>query len=214
LVRVFGNQPWPSLDNRLMISYKYIGGDRGEDAAKGEKMRRCVSYWLILGLALALAGCGPAISTNLQRETILGVSFAQLSAHPDQYKGKLVILGGLVMSVKPWENGSLLTVDQRRLDSRFYPVGTTSGGSFAVESKEWLNSNRYLPRAKVVVAGVVEGQQDYMPLLKAKEVTLLAPPTWEKWSHPVPPSWYDYNPQLEYWFTPPYFSPWMRPSGR
>jgi starvation-inducible outer membrane lipoprotein len=154
-------------------------------------------------LALALAGCAPAISTRLQREAAPELSFAQLSAHPDRYQGKLVVLGGLVMSVAPWENGSLLTVDQRRLDSRLYPVGTTSGGSFAVESNEWLNSNWYLPKSKVVVAGVVEGRKDGMLLLKAKEVNLLGPPTWEKFKYQVPRSWYP--PSMEYWFTPPYW---------
>jgi starvation-inducible outer membrane lipoprotein len=177
-------------------------------------MLRKSRAWLILVLCLALAACAPAISTNLQQQTqaVPEVSFATLSAHPDRYQGKLVILGGEVMSVKPWENGSLLTVDQRRLDSRLYPVGTTSGGSFAVESDEWLNSNWYLPRSKVVVAGVVEGRKEGMMLLKAKQVNLLSPPTWEKFYYPVPRSWYP--PSMEYWFTPPYWDIYRGGSGR
>jgi outer membrane lipoprotein len=167
---------------------------------------------LVMVLSLALTGCGPAISTALQRQAAPEVSFAALSAQPDQYKGTLVILGGEVMSVKPWENGSLLTVDQRRLDSRLFPVGTTSGGSFAVESNEWLISNWYLPKSKVVVAGVVEGRKQGMLLLRAKEVKLLAAPTWEKWNYPVPRSWYP--PSMKYWFTPPYFDIYSGPGGR
>jgi outer membrane lipoprotein len=166
-------------------------------------MRNSSLIALVIVLALALAGCAPAISTRLQQEAAPELSFAQLSAHPDRYKGKLVVLGGLVMSVAPWENGSLLTVDQRRLDSRLYPVGTTSGGSFAVETSEWLNSNWYLPKSKVVVAGLVEGRKDGMLLLKAKEVNLLSPPTWEQFKYQVPRSWYP--PSMEYWFTPPYW---------
>jgi outer membrane lipoprotein len=159
--------------------------------------------WLILVLSLALASCAPAISTRLQQEAAPELNFAELSAQPDRFKGKLVILGGEVMSVQPWENGSLLTVDQRQLDSRLYPVGTTSGGSFAVESNEWLDSNWYLSKSKVVVAGEVEGRKNGMLLLRAKEVNLLAPPTWEKYYYPVPRSWYP--PSMKYWFTPPYF---------
>ncbi len=160
-------------------------------------------FRLILGLTLVLAGCAPAITPTLQQEASPPVGFTELAAHPNNYKGRLVILGGEVMSVQPWEQGSLLTVDQRRLNSRFYPVGTTSGGSFQVESKQWLNSNWYLPKSKVVVAGVVAGEQNGMLRLKAKEVTLLAPPTWEKYYYPVPREWY--APELEYWYTPPYF---------
>jgi starvation-inducible outer membrane lipoprotein len=169
-------------------------------------------FWLMMGLVLALGGCAPAISTSLQHQAAPEVGFAELAAHPDRYKGRLEILGGLVMSVSPWKNGSLLTVDQRPLNSRLYPVGTASGGSFMVESNKWLNSNWYLPQSKVVVAGVVEGKKDGMLLLKARQITLLAPPTWEKFYYPVPRSWYP--PSLEYWYTPPYFNPYIDDGGR
>jgi len=165
-------------------------------------MPKSGSFWPVLGLILAV-GCGPAISTSLQQEAGPRVGFAELSARPDRYKGQLTILGGEVMSVTPWEQGSLLTVDQRQLDERLYPVGTVSGGTFLVESEEWLTSTWYSPKSKVVVAGVVEGEKDGRLLLKARQVTLLAPPTWEKWYYPVPREWYP--PELESWYTPPYF---------
>ena len=49
-----------------------------------------------------------------------------------------------------------------------------------MESDEWLKPSQYQPKSKVVVAGVVEGQKDGRLLLKARQVTFLAPPTWEK----------------------------------
>ena len=157
---------------------------------------------LIFGLILTV-GCVPAIDTHIQQEAGSQVSFAELSAHPDQHKGQLTILGGEVMSVAPWEQGSLLMVDQRQLDNRFFPVGTASGGTFLVESDEWLNSSKYVPKSKVVVAGVVAGRKDGWLVLKARQVTLLAPPTWEKYYYPVPREWDP--PELEHWYTPPYF---------
>jgi len=168
-------------------------------------------FWLILGLGLT-AGCGPAISTQLQQEAGPPVGFAELSAHPDNYKGRLVILGGLVMSVQPWQNGSLLEVDQRQLSAQLYPIGKASGGTFLAESAEWLDSNWYVPKSKVVVAGVVEGQKNGLLLLKAKEVKYIEPPTWEKYYYPVPREWYP--PELEYWYTPPYFDPYRGGGGR
>ena len=138
-------------------------------------MPRSWSLPLIFGLILTV-GCVPAIETSLQQEAGPRVSFAELSAHPDQYKGRLTILGGEVMSVTPWEQGSLLTVDQRQLDDRFYPVGAASGGTFLVESDEWLTSSKYVPKSKVVVAGVVEGQKDGWLLLKARQVTSAGAP--------------------------------------
>jgi starvation-inducible outer membrane lipoprotein len=168
-------------------------------------------FWLIVGLLLWSAGCTPAISPTLQQEAGPRVGFAELAANPDQYKGHVEILGGLVMTVQPWQKGSLLTVDQRPLDERLFPVGNASGGTFLVESENWLDSNYYLPKSKVVVAGVVEGAKDGLPILKARQITLLEYPVWEKYYYPVPPSWYP--PGMEYWYTPPHFDPY-RGGGR
>ena len=75
------------------------------------------------------------------------------------------------------------------------------------ESDKWLNSNWYVPKSRVVVAGVVEGTKDGVLLLKARQVKLLAAPEWEKWKYPIPRSWYP--PELEYWYTPPYWNPYI-----
>jgi outer membrane lipoprotein len=158
---------------------------------------------ILLALFLAAGGCGPAISTALQQEAGPQIGFAELAAHPDKYKGRVEILGGQVMSVQPWGKGSLLAVDQRALDRMFYPIGTSSGGTFLVESDQWLNSNYYLPKAPVTVAAVVTGAQNGVLLLKARQVHLWGPPTWEKFFYPVPREWYP--PELEYWYTPPHF---------
>ena len=187
-----------------------IGGQCPPYCFNEKKMLRSGSFWLIIGLLLSV-GCVPAISTSLQQEAGPRVSFAELSAHPDKYQGQLEILGGLVMSVQPWGQGSLLEVDQRQLDERLYPVGRASGGTFWVESDQWLNPTSYLPKSAVVIAGTVAGQKDGRLLLKARQVTLLAPPVWEKSSYPVPREWYP--PELEYWYTPPYFDPY-RGGGR
>jgi starvation-inducible outer membrane lipoprotein len=166
---------------------------------------------LIPCLLLALGGCGPAISTSLQREAGPKVGFQELSAHPEKYKGQLAILGGLVMLVKPQGEGSLMEVDQRDLDGKFYPAGKTSGGTFWVESDKWLSPSTYQPQSKVAVAGVVEGKKDGFLLLKAKEIHFWEAPPWEEWYYPVPRHWY--SPELEYWYTPPYWDP-RRPGRR
>jgi starvation-inducible outer membrane lipoprotein len=168
-------------------------------------------FWLIVGLLLWSSGCTQAISPTLQQAAGPQVGFAELAANPDRYKGQAEILGGLVMTVQPWQKGSLLTVDQRPLDERLFPIGNASGGTFLVESEEWLDSNYYQPKSKVVVAGVVDGAKDGLPILKARQITLLEYPVWEKYYYPVPRSWYP--PGMEYWYTPPHFDPY-RDGGR
>lgn len=166
------------------------------------------NYWVILGVLLVLAGCGPAISPAIQREAGPPLGFAELTADPGQYQGRVEILGGEVMAVQSQGQGSLLSMDQRDLDSHFFPSGTASGGTFLVESPKRLNPAIYQPRSKVTVAGVVAGRKYGYLLLQAKQIHFWEGPTWEKWNHPVPASWYGCDPSLEKWFTPPYFSPW------
>jgi starvation-inducible outer membrane lipoprotein len=170
--------------------------------------------WLLLGLFAALAGCGPAISPAIQHEAGPQVGFAELAAHPDRYQGQTGILGGKVVQVQSLGPGSLLSVDQHDLDSQLFPSGAASGGTFLVESDEQLSPSKYQPGSIVTVAGVVAGQKNSLLLLKSRQIHYWEGPVWEKWNHPVPPEWYDYNPQMEYWYTPSYFSPWAGPGGR
>jgi len=169
--------------------------------------------WLILAGCVALAGCAPAISPTLQQESGPKVGFAELSAHPEKYQGQTKILGGEVMQVQPLGQGSIMSVDQHDLDNHLFPSAAASGGTFLVESDEWLSPGTFLPKSKVTVAGVVSGQRNGMLVLKAKKIHLWEGPSWEKWYYPVPRDWYGYDPSLEYWYTPPYFDPW-RGGGR
>ncbi len=176
------------------------------------------TYLISLITVLALAGCGPAISTGLiqqaSQESGAPANFAALAANPEIYQGKLVILGGEVISVSPKDGGSLLALNQRDLDPKLAPYGPGYGGTFYVESAEFLSPSLYVPKRKVTVAGVVKGRLDGAPLLKATEVHAGDYPPWEKWYYPVPREWYGGDPALEYWFTPPYFDPWRTRGGR
>ncbi len=170
---------------------------------------------LILCLILALPGCGPAISPSLQQQQVAAprVSFQELSANPDKYQGQVEILGGRVMKVTLKDNKSYMEVDQRDLDDKLYPAGKASGGTFWVESGEFLSPSKYQPQSTVTVAGVVAGRMEGFPLLKAREIHFWEAPPWEEWYYPIPRSWYEGNPQLEYWYTPPYWNP-RAPRGR
>lgn len=166
------------------------------------------SIWPVVLLLALLTGCARGISPSLQQQAGPPVDFAALSAHPEQFQGRLVILGGEVMSVEPLGQGSLMTVNQQPMNMLGNPKGAPSGGTFVVESDRYLSSAIYQPKSTVKVAGVVKGRKSGFPLLKAKEVVFNAPPVWKKWYYPVPPEWYDNDPNLEYWFTPPYWDPW------
>ena len=176
---------------------------------------------LSLALSLGLGGCAPAVSTSLEQQAGPPAKFAELAAHPEKYQGREVVLGGEVMKVESAGKGSLMAVNQFDLDDSLYPaaaglvssVGGKSGGTFLVESDEYLSPATYQPGSRVTVTGVVAGQRRGLLLLKARKVYYWEGPRWEKWYYPVPREWYDYDPNLEKWYTPPYYNPWY-PGGR
>lgn len=172
---------------------------------------------ICLWLAAAFIGCGPAVSQKyvqeVGQERGAPADFAALKANPEQYQGKLMILGGEVISVTLKDGKSLLAVNQRDLDPRYQPYGPGYGGTFYVLSGEFLSPSHYVANRKVTVAGVVRGRLDDAPLLEARQIHLGDYPPWEKWYYPVPREWYGGDPNLEYWFTPPYFDPWRTRGG-
>ena len=60
----------------------------------------------------------------------------------------------------PWKHRSLLHGGPAATGRPSLPGGRRLRGTFLVESDEWLTSTSYVPKSKVVVAGVVEGQKD------------------------------------------------------
>jgi starvation-inducible outer membrane lipoprotein len=169
--------------------------------------------WLLVLMLVMLTGCATGISPGLQQQAGPPVDFATLSAHPEQYQGKVVILGGEVMTVQPLGQGSLMTISQRELDKLYEYKPVPSGGTFVVESDQWLSPGTYQPKSTVKIAGEVIGRRNGFVALKAREVVLASAPIWEKWYYPVPPEWYGHDPNLEYWFTPPYFDPYRGSGG-
>ncbi len=172
--------------------------------------------FIALGLMAALLGCGPAISQKYikeaRTETGAPADFAALQANPEKFQGKMVVLGGDVISVSLKDDNSLLAVSQRELNPQLQPYGPAYG-TFYVMSDEFLSPSFFVANRKVTVAGVVQGTFEGAPLLKARQIRLGDYPPWEKYYYPVPREWYGGDPALEHWFTPPYFDPWRGGHG-
>ncbi|OPX19500.1 MAG: hypothetical protein BZ151_08910 [Desulfobacca sp. 4484_104] len=156
-------------------------------------------------ICLALASCGPVISTPVLDQADRSLSFEELQQQPDKWEGRLVVLGGEIMSVSLANGGSWLWVSQQELGPKLRPLDhAPSGGQFVVQSTETLNPSYYVKGRKVTVAGTVSGQQDKALLLVPQQIYL--------WEYPfelrtVPPDWF--QPPYLHWFEPPYFDPYM-----
>lgn len=171
------------------------------------------SLYILLLLGLAVTGCTQITYNQLAKEGGTPAPFPSVMADPHEYQGKLVVLGGEVLSVKLEDGASLLEVEQIDLDKNYRPAYQgASAGNFLVKSQDWLSPGSYVPKRKVTVVGVVKGKKEGKPILLARKIHLWEYPPWEPWYYPIPREWYDYDPVYEKWYKPPYFDPW-RPDG-
>jgi outer membrane lipoprotein len=128
-----------------------------------------------------LAGCAPAISKHALRQVDREISFSQLHAAPEEYKGKTLLVGGVIVDTVNKKEGTVLTVYQTALDASNRPTDIdTSEGRFLALYEGLLDGEIYRKGRLVTVVGVVQGARvmplgeiDYRyPLLRVKEIHL------------------------------------------
>jgi len=163
---------------------------------------------LIWAATLALmVGCAPVISSSLRQQAGPPANVTDLTSDPDKYRGRMVLLGGEVVSLESHNGGSLLMVGQQPLNRELRPMGDTGPmNTFWVQSDKRLSRQDYLPGRDVTVAGVFKGPLEGRPLVEARQIHL-----WEYGLSYGPMEWY--FPGTMYWFTPPYYEP-LLPGGR
>ncbi len=140
---------------------------------------------LILILALTvIIGCAHVISQEVRDEVDPEVTPEMLFGSPDAYKGRTVILGGVIINSKNTDEGTLIEVLQKPIDYRGRPANTDiSLGRFLVFYEGYLDTAIYSVGRKVTVAGEVLGKRmrplgelEYPYLfIKSKEVHALKP---------------------------------------
>lgn len=70
---------------------------------------RKISCSLIF-LLLVSVGCTPIISKELRKKVAEEISFKQITKEPDAYKGKLILLSGVILCSKNTKKGTLLVL--------------------------------------------------------------------------------------------------------
>jgi outer membrane lipoprotein len=114
------------------------------------------------GGVLAVAACSPpygVVPPALESQVDQSVTFSQLKESPDSYRGRLVVLGGEVLSAKRLKEGTRIEVLQLPLTNSQEPVGerTASEGRFLAFQKDFLDPAKYPPGTRVTITGEVTG---------------------------------------------------------
>ncbi|MEW6443164.1 MAG: Slp family lipoprotein [bacterium] len=137
---------------------------------------------LAVVLACALGACGSVVSREFRKEAEPAVAPEALFQTPDAYQGRLVILGGEILSGRNTREATFIEVLSKPLDSRDRPKETdTTFGRFLVEYPGYLETAIYKPGREVTVAGRVLGttkavidQREYtLPLIAPREIHLV-----------------------------------------
>ncbi len=170
-------------------------------------------------LCLILFACAPVLNKELMKEGERNVSLDQLRANPDPYKGKLYILGGVIVETRFVQNGSQLEVLSLPVDSSGDLDDSAHGrGRFlAVYPREngLLDPMVYKKGREVTLAGTflearkskIDDMEYVYPAFEIRQVHL-----WEErrdYAYPFYPYPYYSAP---YWYNP-YWGPWPPPPG-
>jgi outer membrane lipoprotein len=165
-------------------------------------------------IALSLMGCIHVIPKETLKQVDRSLSFAELREAPTAHKGKVALLGGVVVKAENKDKGTLLEIYQTKIDSQGRPIGLDrSGGRFLALFQGFLDSEIYCKGRKVTIVGAVEGEKvgklgdlDYhYPYLVIKTIHL-----WEKEPSVYRP--YPWRFRDPWWGDPWY--PWYRPHWR
>lgn len=136
---------------------------------------------IIIFVVFLIIGCGHVVSEEVRTQVDTGYSDNSFFKDPGSYKGRVVILGGVIISSRNIEKGSYIEILQKPLNSRGVPeVTDTSFGRFMAYSEAFLDKDIYATGRRTTVAGTVMGtmegevgdmQYDY-PLIQVKEIHL------------------------------------------
>lgn len=122
------------------------------------KLKDCIGC-LLLGLA-GVGGCESSsmmVPETLQNQVDPVITFPQLLQHPGSYQGKMIMLGGEVLSARRLAEATRLEILQLPLDDSQQPVTTltdSQGRFFAIE-KAFLDPAMFPPNTRVTIVGEV-----------------------------------------------------------
>ena len=136
--------------------------------------------WFVCILLLLpwVHACASVISETLIRQSDPAIAFSDLVRHPENYRGKLVILGGTVISVENPPLANRVKVLQRPLGGAMEPVmNDQTSGRFILIGDKPFDAKEFAIGRKITVAAAVVGSEEQpldattyrYPLLRLKE---------------------------------------------
>ncbi|MFQ5586690.1 MAG: Slp family lipoprotein [Thermodesulfobacteriota bacterium] len=162
----------------------------------------------MITLLLIATGCS-VISKDIRRDIDADITLRSVQSNPEAYRGRKVIWGGVILSLKNLKESTVIEVLHHPLDIRDrVKTRSVSSGRFFIESQGYLDGEIYKKDKEITVAGTIKGtrvekinEMEYVyPVLAPIEMRLFDPID-DSLYEPSPPFWY-YPP---YYFDPYYY---------
>ncbi len=145
-----------------------VGGLRGYSPVASTRLRGYTDAMLIRvihcvigGLLAVTVGCATTsvVPESLEPQIDTALTFSQVLASPDSYRGKIVAWGGEVLRAKAMKDGTQLEVLQLPLDDEQGPVTDRmeSKGRFLALQKEFLDPATMTDGTRVTIVGEITG---------------------------------------------------------
>jgi outer membrane lipoprotein len=145
----------------------------------------------ILPLLLFLNGCTHWISEQSRALADPTITFSQLSANPDAFRGKCVMLGGIIAAITR-DGGTQLEVIQHAIDKWELPDESIhTGGRFLAATSVVLDPEKYEAGTLVTMVGEVtgrkvhvrQGQEHVYPVIAIKDIRDIVIPQESLWGY-------------------------------
>jgi outer membrane lipoprotein len=140
-----------------------------------------IAVQAIIFLFFMLDSCTSIQKRPNQQESYEKISFSEILRSPEQHRGKVVRLGGVILDVVNKEEGGTLEILEKPLNWRGRPKpGDDSGGRFIALFGEFLDKAIYRMDREVTIIGEITGMKTApigettynYPLLSGREIRL------------------------------------------
>jgi outer membrane lipoprotein len=130
------------------------------------------------------ASCAPPFAKGTLEKVDRSISFRALQSDPDTFKGRWIMLAGVIIESRNTKKGTSIEVLQRPMDSRGRPHETdATEGRFIITTDRFLDSTVFHPGRRITVVAEVAGRKilplgeiEYQyPVVVAKELHLWEP---------------------------------------
>ena len=198
-----------SVQNGLTVFIEY--GHIESHFENGDLIMKNIFCAIVFFLFIA-SGCAPIISKEITKNVSDELTFKEIIKDPEAYRGKIVLISGVILGSRNTKEGTLIEILQRPAGMEGRPKDVDeSGGRFLAIYDGYLDTAIYNRGREAVIAGEIKekrtlplGEIEYSyPLILIKEIHLFKSKSNERFhERPYPYWWY---PHRGYY---PYGYPW------